>query len=58
MSKYVVITWPDIQYYMDIEGFDENSYLVNDEQGLEDFGSSAYFVDEEWLEELNKNEED
>ena len=52
MSKYVVITWPDIQYCMDEEGFDKHSYLINDEQGLEDFGSSAYFVDEEWLNHL------
>ena len=52
MSKYVVITWPDIQDYMDLDGFEENSYLVNDEQGIEDFGSSAYFVDEEWLDSL------
>ena len=36
------------------EGFEENSYLVNDEQGIEDFGSSAYFVDEEWLESLEE----
>ena len=49
MSKYVVVTFPDVQSLMDIEGFNENSYLVNDEQGIEDFGSSAYFVDEDWL---------
>ena len=52
MAKYVVISWPDSQDLMDKEGFRENSYLVNDEQGIEDFGSSAYFVDEDWL---NKN---
>jgi len=33
---------------MEIEGFRENSYLINDEQGLEDFGSSAYFVKYSW----------
>ena len=46
---YVVVTWPEIQHYMGLPGFDENAFLVNDEEGLEKFGSSAYFVDEDWL---------
>ncbi len=50
---YIVIQWPDIQHYMDLQGFEENSYLINDEKGMNDFGSSAYFVDEEWLNELD-----
>lgn len=52
--SYVVVSWPDSQALMDKEGFEDNSYLVNDEQGIEDFGSSAYFVDEEWLESLEE----
>lgn len=55
MSKYVVISWPEIQNYMDLDGFEENSYLVNDDKGIEDFGSSAYFVDEDWLDSLEEN---
>lgn len=51
---YEVITWPEIQNYMDKEGFEENAYLVNDEQGIEDFGSSAYFVDVDWLNEVDE----
>lgn len=50
---YTVITWPDIQELMVEDGFREHSYLVNDEQGMIDFGSSAYFVDIEWLKSLN-----
>lgn len=46
--EYIVVEWPDVQYLMDMEGFGDNSYLVNDEKGIEDFGSSAYFVDKEW----------
>lgn len=53
---YIVIVWPDIQELMNEEGFRENSYLVNDEQGIIDFGSSAYFVDIQWLQSLNYNE--
>jgi hypothetical protein len=49
---YAVVTWPESQALMELEGFEENSYLVNDEKGMEDFGSSAYFVDEDWLNSL------
>lgn len=31
-------------------------YLVNDDKGIEDFGSSAYFVDVQWLEGINYEE--
>ena len=46
-TKYVVVTWPEIQFYMNREGFNENAYLINDEKGMEEFGSSAYFVNEQ-----------
>lgn len=49
MTKYVVVSWPDSQDLMGKPGFRENAYLVNDEKGMQVFGSSAYFVDEEWL---------
>lgn len=55
-ETYEVITWPDIQYFMDIPGFRENSYLINDPKGLDDFGSSAYFVNSEWLKKINNGE--
>lgn len=51
-DKYIVVTWPEIQDIMDCEGFEENSYLINDYKGLDDFGSSAYFVKEEWLKSI------
>lgn len=49
MALYEIIQWPEIQELMDIEGFRENSYLVNDEQGINEYGSSAYFVNKTWL---------
>lgn len=51
-ETYEVITWPDIQYFMDMPGFRENAYLINDSKGLDDFGSSAYFVNSEWLKNI------
>lgn len=53
-TLFTPITWPDIQNYMDIEGFKENSYLINDDKGMEEFGSSAYFVSCSWLLEADK----
>lgn len=47
-NDYIVVTWPDVQELMEVGGFKENSYLINDEKGMDDFGSSAYFVDKEW----------
>jgi len=53
-DKYIVITWPDIQHYMTLLGFKEHSHLINDELGLETFGSSAYFIDEEWYDKAEE----
>ena len=55
--SYIVITWPEIQELMDKPGFSDNSYLINDDKGIDDFGSSAYFVDEDWLVEYGNSEE-
>ena len=52
MDKYIVIQWPEIQELMEIEGFRDNSYLINDEKGLEEYGSSAYFVNTKWLDKF------
>lgn len=52
---YVVVTWPDSQDLMEVEGFEDNSYLISDEREIRDFGPSAYFVDVKWLNNLNNN---
>lgn len=54
--SYIVVTWPEIQELMDKPGFRDNSYLINDNKGIEDFGSSAYFVDNNWLAEYREQE--
>lgn len=55
MDEFVVVTWADdIQFFMEQEGFDDNAYLINDEQCLKDFGSSAYFVRKSWYSEKVK----
>ena len=50
-ETFEVVCWPESQMLMELDGFEENSYLVNDNKGLLEFGSSAYFVNRTWLEE-------
>lgn len=56
MEKYIVVQWPDIQTYMDKEGFEDNAHLINDEKGIEMFGSSAYFINEEWADKVDSQD--
>ena len=50
-ETFEVVCWPESQMLMELDGFEENSYLVNDDKGLLEFGSSEYFVNRKWLEE-------
>lgn len=43
-SLFVVVQWPDVQELMEESWFREEAILINDEKGLDKFGSSAYFV--------------
>ena len=57
MEDFEIIGWPDIHYFMELVGFDENATLIepNDSMGI---GSSTYLVDKEWLESLGTEEDD
>lgn len=48
MEEFEIIEFPEIQYYMDKEGFKENTTLItpNESMGI---GSSTYLVKVEWL---------
>lgn len=50
MDTFIIIGWPEIQSYMEREGFDENSCLINEDPFLSEYGSSAYFVRKSWIE--------
>lgn len=53
MEKYILISWPESQELMEQSWFDE-CILMNDENHLDEIGSSAYFVPEERYLELFK----
>lgn len=51
MEDYDIIGWPEIQYLMNEEGFEENTTLItpNDSMGI---GSSTYLVFRGWSRSL------
>lgn len=46
--KYIMIMWPESQMLMELPEWEDHCYLVNDDKGLDKFGSAAYFVEEDW----------
>ena len=51
LNGYEIVCWPESQHCMEQRGFYQNAYLINDEEGLDKYGSAAYVVDKAWLEE-------
>lgn len=49
LENYIIVCWPEIQEYMDKEGFDKNSSLITDEHLADLYGSSAYFISKTWI---------
>ena len=53
MEDYEIIEWPEIQYYMELEGFEDNATLINQNDAM-GIGSSTYLVSNEWLKSLEE----
>ena len=49
----VVVCWPEIQYLMEQEGFEENCELIVSGKDYERYGDCSYYVDVEWLKTLD-----
>ena len=49
LIEYSIVCWPESQYLLDHEEINEYCYLINDEDGYNSYGSSAYVVDSQWL---------
>lgn len=54
LSKFVIVEWPEIQSYIDKEGFDNNCCLINDDTWLDQYGALSYFVNEEWKHKIDE----
>lgn len=53
LDGYEIIMWPEVQTLFEKEGFRDNSFLINDEDGMSMFGSSAYVVSMDFLRKNN-----
>lgn len=49
LEGYEIVCWPESQDIMEYDNYRAFCYLINDAEGLEKYGSSAYVVDKEWL---------
>ena len=56
--KAFVMMWPESQCLFEKKGFRSNTKLINGEEGLDKFGSSAYLVDEDWFNNTTTTTED
>lgn len=54
--SYTIVCWPESQMLMGKEGFFQNCSLISSERGLEEYGCSAYLVDEEWFKKVEAGE--
>lgn len=50
--KFIIVESPEIENYVNIEGFDHNAYPVVSHHG--EFGPNAHFVDVDWIKDRNK----
>ena len=48
-DDYVICTWPDVQKLMGLDGFRENSVLMNEPWAVDMYGSQTYLVNRKWL---------
>ena len=55
LQGFEIICWPFSQYLMNGTDYQNFCKLINDEEGLKKFGSSAFVVDLRWLKENIEN---
>lgn len=51
-ETFVAVGWPNSQAFMEEDGFEENSILIDSEPLLDEYGSSAYLIRKSWLKNL------
>lgn len=48
MEGYTLIEWPEVQYYMDEDWFDDEAFLDMSEQ----YGDCAYWIPDEYIKKV------
>ena len=49
---FVIVPFPDVQSIMKLDGFEDNSCLINNSPLVNTYGNSAYFVSMTWLSQI------
>lgn len=49
-----IVTWAESQYLLELPKYRDHCQLINDIEGLEKYGSSAYVVETAWLNEMRE----
>lgn len=52
MDEYTIIGWPEIQAFMELDCFEDNATLINENDSM-GIGSSTYLVNVDWLNSLS-----
>lgn len=53
----IILQWPESQEIIGKKGMENHCALINDEIGLEIFGSSSFIVDNEWFSHIGEYED-
>ena len=51
LEGYEIVCFPESQSVAERPAYDEHCWFINDEEGLETYGSCAYVVEANWLHE-------
>lgn len=52
MENYIIVTWPEIQKYMEYRDFEDHSTIINPNIAI-GIDGCTYLIDKEWY---NKNQ--
>jgi hypothetical protein len=52
-DEFIVCSCYEVQELMELDGFKENSHVINNETLCEEYGNNSYFVRKQWLEIIN-----
>ena len=50
--KFIILPWEKVQAVLDKPGFQENSCIIENTYLINKYGSSSFFIDEEWYNNL------
>lgn len=53
MGNYIIVTWPEIQKYMEYSDFEDHSTIINPNITI-GIDSCTYLIDKKWYNEKSK----